>query len=29
MKQIIDIKDPVARHKAMAENMEMFGIGKE
>lgn len=27
--QILDIKDPVARHKAMAENMEMFGIGKE
>lgn len=27
--QIMDIKDPVARHKAMAENMEMFGIGKE
>lgn len=27
--QILEIKDPVARHKAMAENMEMFGIGKE
>lgn len=27
--QILDIKDPIARHKAMAENMEVFGIGKE
>ena len=27
--QIMDMKDPVARHKAMAENMEMFGIRKE
>lgn len=27
--QILDMKDPVARQKAIAENMELFGIGKE